>query len=248
MRKKYMARFYLRVLVLIAAILLYVRDSNIFSIIEPGRFFSKLSPVHLLWGAWIGDMVFKLIPPKGTIALGATKQCSAYYRPAAKPHNDQKLRQHLRTQNIRVLPIFLIWTVLGIVTTILKRSELLGSAELFLVSVCFYVCDLICVLFWCPFRVFFMQNRCCTTCRIFNWDHLMMTTPLIGINSLFSWSLVGGSILVFLIWEYRLLRYPHRFYEGTNTALRCINCTDLLCGRRSKQKASIKDCQQTRSA
>ncbi len=240
MRKKYMSRFIFRVLVLISIIILYLQESEMFAALEPGQFLKKLTPLHALWAVWLGDMVMKLCPPKGTLALGTTKQCKSQYVPTNRPQAKAKLKQYINQSTKKVLPIFLIWTVLGIVTTLLKRSNLVGSAELFLVSVFFYVCDLICVLFWCPFRVFFMHNRCCTTCRIFNWDHIMMTTPLISIGSLFSWTLIGGSLLIFLIWEFRVYRYPERFFEGTNAALQCRNCTDHLCGRKERYACSAR--------
>ena len=71
----------------------------------------------------------------------------------------------------------------------LYYSGVLDRANLFMISVLFYVCDLICVLIWCPFRLI-MKNRCCTTCRIFNWDHLMMFSPLIFLDGFFTRSLV----------------------------------------------------------
>ena len=50
-----------------------------------------------------------------------------------------------------------------------------------IISLAFSVCDLICILFFCPFQTWMMHNRCCTTCRIYNWDFAMMFTPLIFI-------------------------------------------------------------------
>ena len=115
----------------------------------------------------------------------------------------------------------------------------IDSKILLLLSVVFYVCDLICVLFWCPFRVWFMKNRCCTTCRIFNWDHIMMFSPLFFVPGFFTWSLCGVSIIVLAVWEISFALHPERFYEGTNEALRCSNCTDRLCGERRNCAADI---------
>ena len=70
--------------------------------------------------------------------------------------------------------------------------------HLFLFTVFFYVCDLICVLIWCPFRLL-MRNRCCTTCRIFNWDHLMMFAPMLFVRSFYAQSLLLMSLVVFII-------------------------------------------------
>ena len=95
-------------------------------------------------------------------------------------------------------------------------------------KVAFYVCDLLCVLIWCPFRLI-MKNKCCTTCRIFNWDHLMMFSPSIFIGGFYALSLVCMAVLCFIVWEVAVLVFPERFSEITNEALRCNNCTDKLC-------------------
>ena len=97
-----------------------------------------------------------------------------------------------------------------------------------MISIFFYVCDLICVLVWCPFRLL-MKNKCCTTCRIFNWDHLMMFAPLIFIGGFFATSLVIMAIIAWLVWEVAVMIYPERFSELTNEALKCSECTDKLC-------------------
>lgn len=74
--------------------------------------------------------------------------------------------------------MFILWCLLIAAIGLLHRFGVIDRTALFMISVLFYVCDLICVLIWCPFRLI-MKNRCCTTCRIFNWDHLMMFSPLI---------------------------------------------------------------------
>ena len=97
-----------------------------------------------------------------------------------------------------------------------------------LITIVFYVCDLICVLIWCPFRLI-MRNRCCTTCRIFNWDHLMMFSPMVFVGGFFAESLFVLSLIVWIVWELCILMHPERFWEQTNQALRRSECTDKLC-------------------
>ncbi len=232
MREKYLARYILRVFVLLTALVSYITDANIYGILKPNGFFQAFSPIHLLWLVWISDMITKIFPRGSMLSMGALKHIQRYYRENPLPVSKERLRQHTKRNNRRALPILLIWTVLSFVLALLAKLHILERKELFLISVFFYVCDLICVLFWCPFRIFFMHNRCCTTCRIFNWDHIMMTSPLFALNSFYSWSLIGASLIVFFLWEYRNFRYPQRFYEGCNSALQCKNCTDLLCGQR----------------
>ena len=124
--------------------------------------------------------------------------------------------------------VFAIWTMLTGALGILYFFEILTARHLFLVSVAFYVCDLICVLIWCPFRLL-MRTRCCTTCRIFNWDHLMMFSPLIFAGGFYCTSLVVLAFIAWLMWEISIMMYPERFWEKSNAALKCGSCTDKLC-------------------
>ena len=124
--------------------------------------------------------------------------------------------------------VLILWTLLIIGIGVLYYNKIINEIWLFVISVFFYVCDLICVLIWCPFRLL-MKNKCCTTCRIFNWDHLMMFSPLIFMGGFYSISLVVMAFLAWLVWELCVLIYPERFSEMTNVALRCSKCTDKLC-------------------
>ena len=74
-----------------------------------------------------------------------------------------------------------------------------------------------------------MKNKCCTTCRIFNWDHLMMFTPMLFIKGFYSYSLILLAFGVFAVWEICVFLYPERFWENSNMALKCSECTDKLC-------------------
>ena len=104
----------------------------------------------------------------------------------------------------------------------------ISKGIMLIIAIFFYVCDLICVLIWCPFRLI-MKNRFCTTCRIFNWDHFMMFSPLVFVGGFYSWSLFGLSLLALIVWEACVFMYPERFWEVSNLSLRCSECSDKLC-------------------
>ena len=138
------------------------------------------------------------------------------------------MRNYAITTTKSAYKVFILWTALILGIGIFYRIGILNDSMIFMISVLFYVCDLICVLFWCPFRLI-MKNKCCTTCRIFNWDHLMMFTPMIYIDGFFSCSLLLTSIAVWMVWELFFMMYPERFWEHSNVALKCSECTDKLC-------------------
>ncbi|MBQ9345798.1 MAG: hypothetical protein IJT94_00480 [Oscillibacter sp.] len=237
LRRRYLARLAGRILIFFACLLLAWRDRAAFQILQGWNFFRRLSPLHLLWAVWMTDMALQLFPLPARTALGSQKLFRFRYRGADRPPSG--LAAYSRTSGRRALGVLLLWTALLAAVWSLRAAHILDDGGLFLVSAAFYVCDLICVLVWCPFRLL-LGNRCCTTCRIFNWDHLMMFTPMLPIRGFFSGSLLAVSVLVWAAWELSVMRYPERFWEGTNTALRCANCTDKLCtqycGRRREPK------------
>ena len=106
----------------------------------------------------------------------------------------------------------------------LHAAGVLSDVHLFLFTVFFYVCDLICVLIWCPFRDVFMKNRCCTQCRIYNWDTWMLVLPLAVTGGFYGLSLFGMALVVTGLWEWNYHYYPERFYPQTNRNLQCGTC------------------------
>lgn len=197
---------------------------------QSGHFFEKFTLLHLLWGVWMADMLAQIVPStKAITALGSQKSFAVHFRRAYAPITVQKLHDNARQAAKKAYIVFTIWAGLTVGLGVLHVKNILGDLAMLWISTFFYVCDLICVLFWCPFRHFIMKNRCCTTCRIFNWDHLMMFSPLLFVKGFFAGSLVICAVIVFLVWEWTAFRHPERFCEGTNQVLKCSECTDLLC-------------------
>lgn len=227
-RKSYILRLIVRCLILAWCILLVVGRSAQFAVLENGNFFSRFTVLHLLWGVWVVDMVMQLVPVRDRVPLGSQKLFRQRFRPIREKINYHALRQYIMSTTKAAYQVMLLWAALLAVIGGLYYTGAIGDTALFLISVVFYVCDLICVLIWCPFRLI-LRNRCCTTCRIFNWDHLMMFTPMIFIRGFYSRSLLVMSFAVWLIWELCVLIYPERFWEYSNEALRCSECTDKLC-------------------
>jgi hypothetical protein len=74
-----------------------------------------------------------------------------------------------------------------------------------------------------------MHNRCCVTCRIFNWDQPMMVTPLLFIPSWYSYTLGAAALFALIMWEYNFWKHSERFIELLNENLQCRNCKDKMC-------------------
>ena len=227
-RKRYITRLVLRcvVLVLCAALALFAPEE--FAILEGMNFFRRFSLLHLLWAVWVGDMVLQIIPIRNKVPLGSQKLFANRFRPIRDKINYEALRSYIVTTTRAAYKVFLLWWTLIGAIGLLYSWDIIGKTGLFLISVVFYVCDLICVLIWCPFRLM-MKNRCCTTCRIFNWDHLMMFSPMLFMGGVYGISLLVLAIAAWLVWELCVMMYPERFWDKSNLALKCSECTDKLC-------------------
>ena len=233
-----MIRLYLRCAVLAACTAAYFLNLVDFDVLSGFSFFRGLSLLHVLWGVWVTDMLLQLIPVKN-IALGSQKLFKVRFRPVIHKINKEALKKHVVETTKAAYKVFIVWAFLVAALGVLKHLRVLKNAHLFLISVLFYVCDLICVLVWCPFRLI-MKNKCCTTCRIFNWDHLMMFTPMLFVVGFYSWSLIAIAFFVWLVWEICVFMYPERFWENSNMALKCSECTDKLCTQYCRKLREIK--------
>ena len=227
-RKRYFVRLYARIGIFIACLIMCFVSPHVFEVLNGNNFFKELSVFHLLWLVWVVDMILQIIPVKNKVALGSQKLFANRFRPIREKINYKALKNYVTTTTQAAYKVMLIWVLLIGAIGVLYYTNIINKLWLFMISVFFYVCDLICVLIWCPFRLI-MKNKCCTTCRIFNWDHLMMFSPLIFVGGFFSISLVALAVLAWLIWELCVMLYPERFWEMTNISLQCCECTDKLC-------------------
>ncbi len=175
----------------------------------------------LIWGVYTAEMIARFFPSK-TESMGCQKQFRKNHIPTG--------------QKAPVLPspagtfaVAAVWLLLNGMFGLLYLAGTVDRGFMMLLSLFYGVCDMICILFFCPFQTWFMKNRCCTVCRIYNWDFAMMFTPCLFIPSLFTWSLLAMSLALLLRWEITLRRHPERFSERTNAALSCANCQEKLC-------------------
>ena len=227
-RKRYVVRLIARCLIFVLCALMCVFRREYLTVLDGLNFFRSFTPLHLLWIIWAADMFLQIIPIKNKVPLGSQKLFVNRFRPIREKINYEALRSYIVSTTKAAYKVFLIWCLLIGAIGVLYYFDVIHKDGLLMISVLFYVCDLICVLIWCPFRLI-MKNRCCTTCRIFNWDHLMMFSPLIFAGGFYASSLVLMAFAAWLVWELCVMMYPERFWDHSNAALKCSACTDKLC-------------------
>ena len=218
-----------RSLLFLAAAVTWLLDRDTVDSVLSGETLGGVVILAVVWIIYMVEMVLRMFPSK-LESMGCQRQFAHNYKPTGqspeKPAN----------QTRAVLAIIAAWVALNGAIGILYWTGIISEGILMLVSLAYGVCDMICILLFCPFQVWFLKNKCCTTCRIYNWDFAMMFTPLLFTPSLYSWTLVAMSLLLLIRWEVTYARHPERFYECSNGSLACANCQERLCN----QKKSIQ--------
>ena len=220
------------------------------------KFVNHKGLLGLIWIVFMVEMIMRMFPSP-IESMGCEKQFAKNYRPvkgakgyaaaeAAKGCADADREETAVTvapviqSTKRTLAVLAAWCGLNGVLGAFYLAGIFDRTIMLLIALAYSVCDLICILFFCPFQTWFMKNRCCTTCRIYNWDYAMMFTPLIFIPGVYTWSLLGTALAVLILWEVRLHRYPERFSEATNESLRCVNCKEKLCTHKRQLQRYLK--------
>ena len=209
---------------LLAALVLYIINR----VQGSGKLFGGVEndPVILMivWLVFLVEMILRFFPAR-IESMGCRKQFARNYRPNPAAEGVEKPAG----LNRGVLITLGAWIALNSIFVVLYHLDVLDSGIMLLISLAYSVCDMICILFFCPFQTWFMKNKCCTTCRIYNWDYAMMFTPLFFIPSWYCLTLAVIALVLLIQWEVLAFRYPRRFSESTNCTLACANCTEKLC-------------------
>lgn len=244
--KRYWVKFGLRILVLIAMVWIVLFHPEELKVLEGMNFFRHFSVLHIVWALWAWYMLEKLLPLNNQKPKGCMKYRNAEFQPTkayaewlaegAPKEKTSGFWQAYRAEKKRYARgawlVFGAWLLVAVGIVLLRRFCLIGNRELFIASCLFYVGDMVCILIWCPFRDVMMKNRCCTQCRIYNWDTMMLILPIVFVKGFFSYSLFAGAMVVVTIWEGSHLVHPERFYPISNVCLQCGNCKGELGCRR----------------
>ena len=187
----------------------------------------------IVWLVFIVEMALRFFPSKFE-SKGCQKQFKRNYESIEEKRNP--INQSWK----RTALVATIWLVLNAVIGGLYFAGIIDSGILIIIALGYSVCDVICILFFCPFQTWFMKNRCCTTCRIYNWDFAMMFTPFLFIPHWYTYSLLGCALALLLRWEITYRKYPERFSTATNKCLDCSRCEEKLCSHKKQLQGFLK--------
>ena len=187
----------------------------------------------LVWAVLMVEMVLRFFPSKFE-SPGCQKQFARNYQPTGRT-------DAVIADDHAGFIVTLVWIIFNMAIGGMYQLGWFDADVLLLVALAYSVCDMICILFFCPFQTWFLKNKCCSACRIYNWDFAMMFTPLFFVPRIYTWTLLGASIALLLRWEITLWKYPERFSENTNGYLKCQNCTEKLCVHKKQLITLRKD-------
>ena len=177
--------------------------------------------LRVIWVIFVWEMLQRFFP-SGLESPGCQKQFAKNYIKTGE--TDVRI-----DDNNAAILVALLWVTLNGFLGVLKLNGILDDSIMMLICLLYSVCDMICILFYCPFQSIFLKNKCCAACRIYNWDYAMMFTPLFFVKGLYSGSLLVLSVILLFRWEITVVRHPERFSERTNGYLTCKNCSEKLC-------------------
>ena len=192
--------------------------------------------IYVVWGIYVIEMIARFFPCSFE-SPGCQKQFACNYVKTGK--TDIVIHDNNAT-----MLVALIWVVFNAFFGALHMAGIFDDGIMILLSCAYSICDMICILFFCPFQSWFLKNKCCAACRIYNWDYAMMFTPLFFVEKTYTWSLLVLSVALLVRWEITFFRHPERFSENTNAYLKCSNCSEKLCAHKRQLKSLWKKLEQ----
>ena len=228
----YICKFLFRLALVLGIFGLYLYDRDLPSRLMNQPIREGINIVHVAWAVFMGLMILHLIPNQWLSM--AWKKAGKEKFDMDGEFDERELWHYVKDQNVRAWVVLLVWLSFNALFGILYLAGILRESDLLMLTVFYFLCDYICILFFCPFQTFIMKNKCCINCRIYDWGHFMMFTPMLFIRNFYSWSLFFTSIVVLIHWEIRYARYPERFWERSNKTIRCANCKERTCQIKKK--------------
>ncbi|MBR0224327.1 MAG: hypothetical protein IJL93_08655 [Bacteroidales bacterium] len=177
-----------------------------------------------IWAVFVLEMVLRFFPSR-LESPGCQKQFGRNFIKSGQ--TDIRIEDNNAT-----FLVALAWIAFNMIFGALHMMGVLDDGIMLLLCSLYSVCDMVCILIFCPFETWFLKNRCCSTCRIYNWDYAMMFTPLFFVEKSYTWSLLALSIALLIRWEVTFYRHPERFSPATNRYLSCRNCSEKLCAHK----------------
>ena len=237
----YIVKLVFRISIVCGSIYMYLFHKQWMTDLLTHSFGYGVTPLRMLWAVFMGIMLMHIFPVKTALRTMAILKAKEETDQPVENYSEYELLKFVQKQNRAAWTVMLVWLCFNAFWAVLYLFGVIAEAELLMLTVLFFLCDYICILFFCPFQTFIMRNKCCVNCRIYDWGHFMMFTPMLFIKNFFSWSLFFTSLVVLIKWEIVYAMHPERFWEGSNKILQCANCKDRTCRIKKLRTKENKD-------
>jgi len=223
----YLLKFMFRIFLFTVVFVVYLHDCDNLEMLMHQSIGYGINVVHVIWFVFMSIMIWHLLPNKH-LSMAWRKSKEEVYVPVDN-YDELELLRYVQKQNLAAWKVMLVWLSFNAVFGLLYLLGILCAGDPLMLTVFYFLCDYICILLFCPFQKGIMKNKCCINCRIYDWGHFMMFTPMLFIKNFFSWSLFFTSLVVLIHWEIVYAKHPERFWEGSNKTLQCVNCREKTC-------------------
>lgn len=244
MMKRYLVKFTFRICVFFSVLGLYqFSDVSLWELANQPLVYG-ITPMHVLWVTFMVIMLSHIFP--GTFRTMALKKADKETYRENVGYSELEMLRFVQDQNRKAWIVMLVWLFGNGVIGLFYLIGVLDRSDLLMFTVFFFLCDYICILIFCPFQTCIMKNKCCVNCRIYDWGHFMMFTPMLFIPNFYSWSLFFTSCVVLIRWEIVYAAHPERFWSGSNQILQCASCKDKTCQIKRAVRTAAKKAVDTK--
>ena len=144
-KKVHYVKLLLRSLLFCAVLVFYILDRT--DVLT----YHAIVPI-VVWVFFVVEMFLRFFP-SGLESMGYQKQFARNYEPTeteSTPTNPSWKQTALVTA---------VWLALNAVVGVLYFTGIIDRGILILIAIAYSVCDIVCILFFCPFQTWFMKNR-----------------------------------------------------------------------------------------
>ena len=157
MMKIYMVKLAIRVAVFLTVLAMYITDKNMIINFLVQPVYMGVNIMHLLWFGFMGMMITHLFP-KEPFTMALLKREETKYIPVEN-YSRLELFEFVQDQNIKAWKVMLVWLIGNGVVGLLYAARILDNADIMMLTVFFFLCDYICILFYCPFQSHIMGTK-----------------------------------------------------------------------------------------
>ena len=103
--------------------------------------------------AWLSKML-----PRSRSRMESLKKAKPEPYQEVEGYSELELHRFIQDQNVKAWCVMLVWLIFNAIFGALYLFGVIGKADLFMLIVFYFLCDYICILFYCPFQHLLMKN------------------------------------------------------------------------------------------